>query len=131
MDHDERSTEELLEKKKELEEELKRVEDQIHHLETSYLEETWYIGNVVKGFEGFLSNRSRSSTSHMKKSKYKDSDRLFSNSSGNTKIEIPKPEVLLDDETNDLDEILEEKITEKKRKREPSDRKKKKKSLDE
>lgn len=129
MDHDERSTEELLEKKKEVEEEIKRIEDQIYNLETSYLEETWFIGNVVKGFEGFLSNRSRSSTSHMKKSKYKDTDRLFSNSSANTKIEQTK-EVLLDDEINEIDEILEEKTPEKKRRRDTSDRKRKKKSVE-
>lgn len=72
---------ELLEKRQRIEEELIKLEQQIHKLEMSYLEETWAFGNVLKGFDGYLSNRSRPSSSQFKKTRFKETDRLFSYSS--------------------------------------------------
>jgi hypothetical protein len=38
-----------------LDNELKNLEKSIFDNETKYLEETAYLGNVVKGWEGYLS----------------------------------------------------------------------------
>uniref|UniRef100_A0A0D6R792 Chromatin modification-related protein MEAF6 n=1 Tax=Araucaria cunninghamii TaxID=56994 RepID=A0A0D6R792_ARACU len=71
----------LLAKRQKLQEELQIVEKQVYDLETSYLQESSQIGNVLKGFEGFLS--STKNTANLKRSrKFQPEDRLFSLSSG-------------------------------------------------
>lgn len=40
-----------------IEKELYALEKQIYNLETNYLQDTYYIGNLVKGWSGYLSNR--------------------------------------------------------------------------
>ncbi|KAK8940082.1 hypothetical protein KSP40_PGU015802 [Platanthera guangdongensis] len=45
----------LLSKRDKLQEELRSIEKQVYDLETSYLQESNQCGNVLKGFEGFLS----------------------------------------------------------------------------
>ena len=44
----------LAQRKARLEDELRDVEKQVYHLETSYLNDSSTHGNVLKGFEGFL-----------------------------------------------------------------------------
>eukprot|EP00761_Pharyngomonas_kirbyi_P001249 gb/GECH01001252.1/.p1 GENE.gb/GECH01001252.1/~~gb/GECH01001252.1/.p1 ORF type:complete len:102 (+),score=44.17 gb/GECH01001252.1/:1-306(+) len=80
---EQQSYEELVSKKEKLEEELKQIETQIYRLESSYLEETWPHGNVVKGWDGFASNRRAPG---QKKSRFKDTDRLFSYSSATSSL---------------------------------------------
>ncbi|KAJ3035922.1 hypothetical protein HDV00_003323 [Rhizophlyctis rosea] len=71
----ERDLQELISRKKTVDRNLADLERKIYALETSYLEETQY-GNIIKGFEGYLSGRGE------KKQKFlQDTDRLFSLSS--------------------------------------------------
>ncbi|ERN08415.1 hypothetical protein AMTR_s00148p00102870, partial [Amborella trichopoda] len=51
----------LLSKREKLQEELRSIEKQVYELETSYLQDSTQCGNVLKGFEGFLSS-SKSTT---------------------------------------------------------------------
>lgn len=44
-------------KRGEIEKELHNLEKQIYNLETSYLQDTHHIGNLVKGWSGYLSSR--------------------------------------------------------------------------
>ncbi|GAQ84925.1 hypothetical protein KFL_002130020 [Klebsormidium nitens] len=68
----------LMQKKEKLEDELRGVEKQVYDLETTYLDTSSSTGNVLKGFDGFLSN----SKSVSKRSRgFKVEDRLFSLSS--------------------------------------------------
>ncbi|KAG1346847.1 hypothetical protein COCNU_06G006760 [Cocos nucifera] len=46
----------LMDKKEKLQEELRNIEKQVYDLETSYLQDSNQCGNVLKGFEGFLSS---------------------------------------------------------------------------
>ncbi|XP_056170971.1 chromatin modification-related protein eaf6 isoform X4 [Syzygium oleosum] len=45
----------LLGKRAKLHEELRSIEKQVYEMETSYLQDPSQCGNVLKGFEGFLS----------------------------------------------------------------------------
>eukprot|EP00252_Welwitschia_mirabilis_P000478 TRINITY_DN10463_c0_g1_i2.p1 TRINITY_DN10463_c0_g1~~TRINITY_DN10463_c0_g1_i2.p1 ORF type:complete len:101 (+),score=16.58 TRINITY_DN10463_c0_g1_i2:107-409(+) len=70
----------LLAKRDRLQEELRLVEKQVYDLETSYLHDSSQCGNVLRGFEGFLS--STRNTANLKRSrKFQPEDRLFSLSS--------------------------------------------------
>ncbi|XP_026436442.1 chromatin modification-related protein MEAF6-like isoform X2 [Papaver somniferum] len=70
----------LMSKREKLQEELRGIEKQVYELETSYLQDSSQGGNVLKGFEGFLS--STKSTTNLKRSrKFQPEDRLFSLSS--------------------------------------------------
>ncbi|PIA36444.1 hypothetical protein AQUCO_03400371v1 [Aquilegia coerulea] len=70
----------LVSKREKLQEELRNIEKQVYELETSYLQDSSQCGNVLKGFEGFLS--SSKSTANLKRSrKFQPEDRLFSLSS--------------------------------------------------
>lgn len=77
------SEEELFAKRRKLEDDIKKLETQIYHLESSYLEETWSTGNVVKGWDGYVTSRNRPSTATARSSRFrfKDTDRIFSFSS--------------------------------------------------
>ena len=66
----------LQQRKERLDEELKQVEKQVYDLETTYLNESSQYGNVLKGFEGFLSQTKN--TSQKKARNFKPEDRLFS-----------------------------------------------------
>ncbi|RZC89006.1 hypothetical protein C5167_030699 [Papaver somniferum] len=46
----------LMSKREKLQEELRGIEKQVYELETSYLQDSSQGGNVLKGFEGFLSS---------------------------------------------------------------------------
>ncbi|KAK6259964.1 hypothetical protein SCA6_014438 [Theobroma cacao] len=78
----------LLSKRAKLQEELRNIERQVYDMETSYLQDPSQCGNVLKGFEGFLS--SSKNTALLKRSrKFQPEDRLFSLSS------VTSPAVLL------------------------------------
>src|SRR5687767_10055897 len=68
----------LLEKKKSTEEKLAHLERQIYALEGSYLTETRTLGNILVGWDSYLSARSGALK---RPQKHKESDRLFSLSS--------------------------------------------------
>ncbi|KAK1260839.1 hypothetical protein QJS04_geneDACA002406 [Acorus gramineus] len=70
----------LIGKREKLREELRSIEKQVYDLETSYLQDSNQIGNVLKGFEGFLSS-SKSTTNLKRSRKFQPEDRLFSLSS--------------------------------------------------
>ncbi|KAL9662389.1 hypothetical protein QQ045_027222 [Rhodiola kirilowii] len=70
----------LLVKRAKLHEELRNIEKQVYEMETSYLQDPSQCGNVLKGFEGFLSS-SKSTTLLKRSRKFQPEDRLFSLSS--------------------------------------------------
>ncbi|XVF80980.1 hypothetical protein PTKIN_Ptkin15bG0119700 [Pterospermum kingtungense] len=70
----------MLSRRTKLQEELRNIERQVYDMETSYLQDPSQCGNVLKGFEGFLS--SSKNTALLKRSrKFQPEDRLFSLSS--------------------------------------------------
>jgi len=73
----------LLTRKRTLEGELKKIEKQIFSLETKYLDETNHVGNILKGWDSYMSNKisNSSSGSNPSRKRFKESDRLFSQSS--------------------------------------------------
>ncbi|KAL6564107.1 hypothetical protein OROHE_005347 [Orobanche hederae] len=70
----------LLCKRAKLHEELRSIERQVYDMETSYLQDPSQCGNVLKGFEGFLSS-SKNTTLLKRSRKFQPEDRLFSLSS--------------------------------------------------
>ncbi|KAK9280889.1 hypothetical protein L1049_003780 [Liquidambar formosana] len=70
----------LLIRRAKLHEELRNIEKQVYELETSYLQDPSQCGNVLKGFEGFLSS-SKNTTLLKRSRKFQPEDRLFSLSS--------------------------------------------------
>ncbi|CAD8068089.1 unnamed protein product [Paramecium sonneborni] len=73
---------ELVDKKAFLDSELKNLERSIFDNETKYLEETAFTGNVIKGWDGYLSMKNTKLNSGLqKKGKTNQNDRIFSQSS--------------------------------------------------
>eukprot|EP01027_Heterolobosea_sp_BB2_P009597 GEZU01014130.1.p2 GENE.GEZU01014130.1~~GEZU01014130.1.p2 ORF type:complete len:119 (+),score=14.73 GEZU01014130.1:80-436(+) len=73
------SLQELLERRRKLEEDINKLEVQIFNLEGSYLEETWAQGNCVRGWDSYISARGRGAAAGgFKKKSFKDVDRIFS-----------------------------------------------------
>ncbi|KXZ53900.1 hypothetical protein GPECTOR_6g818 [Gonium pectorale] len=68
---------ELEKKRKELSEQLRKCELQIHRLESQYFESANPQGNALKGYEGLLS----STAVNTKKARFGPEDRIFSGSS--------------------------------------------------
>ncbi|KAL4271203.1 hypothetical protein GQ457_13G025970 [Hibiscus cannabinus] len=70
----------LMTKRGKLQDDLRNIEKQVYELETNYLQDSSHFGQVLKGFEGFLS--SSKNTANLKRSrKFLPEDRLFSLSS--------------------------------------------------
>ncbi|ORX81518.1 NuA4-domain-containing protein [Anaeromyces robustus] len=68
---------------------LVNLEANIYSFEGNYLEETSQFGNIIKGFDGYMSTRPEK-----KKIKFTEEDRLFSQSSATYQaaLEIKKKE---------------------------------------
>ncbi len=65
----------LLTRKRQLEKSLSSIESSIYALEGTYLEESHY-GNIVKGFQGYLTSRT-----DKRRLRLNEGDRVFSGSS--------------------------------------------------
>jgi len=71
--------EDLLNRKALVDDQIANIERQIYYLEGSYLEETATQGNVLRGFDGYLT--ARAAGVDKKKGRFKETERLFSLSS--------------------------------------------------
>lgn len=73
---------ELTDKRNQLDYDLKNLEKQIFDLETRYLEETAFTGNIIKGWGDYLNMKSTKNNPGVpRKPKANMSDRVFSSSS--------------------------------------------------
>ncbi|PNW80757.1 hypothetical protein CHLRE_07g328450v5 [Chlamydomonas reinhardtii] len=72
---------ELQKKRKELADQLRKCETQIHQLETQYLEMANPQGNALRGYEGLLSSMSAAAAAEKKGATFRGEDRIFSGSS--------------------------------------------------
>jgi Histone acetyltransferase subunit NuA4 len=81
-------TSEADKKRDRVERQLLALEKQIYALETSYLEDTNSMGNLLRGWEGYLS---RSGTLPPHRRKPTDADRLFSLSSVSSGVVTEAP----------------------------------------
>jgi chromatin modification-related protein EAF6 len=77
----EKELNDLLHQKKALDKSLANLESNIFTLESQYLDETATYGNIIKGFEGYLTQRS-----DRKRSRITEADRIFSQSSVSFKV---------------------------------------------
>jgi len=85
---------EIEEKKKEVESELRKLEDHIFKLETAYLTGSQSVGNLVKGFDSLLTQKSGqhlylpSSRKALGQKPFKESERVFTLSSATNRQQI-------------------------------------------
>ncbi|KEQ82306.1 NuA4-domain-containing protein, partial [Aureobasidium pullulans EXF-150] len=75
-----------LAKKRQLDEQLQALEDNIYKMESSYLEETNGAGNIVRGFDGWVKGvvvggDKKSVDDRKARVRVRDEDRIFSRSS--------------------------------------------------
>ncbi|KAF2072971.1 hypothetical protein CYY_005711 [Polysphondylium violaceum] len=77
---------ELLAERGQIENKLASLEKQIYALEGRYLEETHHIGNVIRGWDSYISG-----SGALKKLRWREVDRLFSQSSSSYLTSINTP----------------------------------------
>ncbi|KAI8381316.1 histone acetyltransferase subunit NuA4-domain-containing protein [Radiomyces spectabilis] len=98
----------LLSRKKQVDTNLINLEHSIYLFEGSYLEDTQHNGNIIRGFDGYLTNRP-----DRRKQKFTELDRLFSLSSSTYQKALAQKEL---DQDSSQDESASHMRKEKKRK---------------
>ncbi|KAJ3221226.1 Chromatin modification- protein meaf6 [Clydaea vesicula] len=80
----EKELKDLIDDKKQIEKRLVDLETNLYNLETTYLEDTAGFGNIIKGFDSYLNGRAIDK----RRSRFFETDRIFSNSSTTTQKSI-------------------------------------------